>query len=327
MVITTATTSIKDINTEKIRSFMKKKIEASKSEVARETGLSFPTVTRIMDSLCTCGELLDTGQGSSTGGRCASVYSLNFKFSLCLLIQVEAKKGRWVIKDLAGDVVAQDDFYFEPGLLEQLDSLIQSLEKVYPHLKAIVIGIAAMVKGGSVEETYSYTDIKGVDLPLHFKNLTDIPIQVHNDVNLITLGQWYQSKQKVKSSVSIYFGENGIGSGMLLDGEVWCGANGFAGELDFLPFFENSLTYVKNNFKNLSVVDYYAKLIQLYAVIFNPEQVILYSNPYISGKIDQIRQKCFQFLPQKVVPHIEVSNQYQSDYENGLYAKAEKMMS
>jgi hypothetical protein len=321
------TTSIKDINTEKIRNFMKHKLQASKSEIARETGLSFPTVTRIMDGLCASGEIIDNGQGNSTGGRCASIYSLNPRYSLCLLIQIEGKKVKWVIKDLEGIVVTMDEFSFEKGLLEGLDNLINKLEKDYPVLKAIVIGIAAMVKGGTVEEATGFKDIKGVDIPLHFRNLTNIPVQIHNDMNLIALGQWYQSKQKAKSSVSIYLGENGLGAGMIIDGEVWCGATDFAGELSYLPLYENTSVWQEENFHNIDVVDYYTKLIQIYTIVFNPEQVILYNNIYISDKIDNIRRNCYKFLPSKVVPHIEVSKSYQSDYENGLYAKAKKMMS
>jgi predicted NBD/HSP70 family sugar kinase len=321
------TTSIKDINTEKIRNYMKYKQQASKSEIARETGLSFPTVTRIMDALCTTGELFDSGQGNSTGGRCASVYSINSRYSLCLLVQIEGKKVKWVIKDLEGNVVTLNQFMFVSGLLEQLDNLINTLEMDFPALKAIVIGIAAMVKGGTVEEATGFTDIKGVDIPLHFKNLTKIPVQIHNDANLIALGQWYQSKQKAKSTVSIYLGENGLGAGMIIDGEVWRGASDFAGELSYLPLYENTSVWLEENFHDIDVVDYYTKLIQIYTIVFNPEQVILYNNIYISDKIDNIRRNCYKYLPSKVVPHIEVSKNYQSDYEYGLYAKAEKMMS
>lgn len=319
-------TSMKDLNTEKIRTLMKQRKEASKSEIARETGLSFPTVTRIMDDLCASGEMMDQGQGCSTGGRCANVYSLNPQFSLCLLIQIEGKRVKWVTKDLDGNVITQDMFSLEHSLLERLDHLVSTLETAYPNLKAIVIGIAAMVKGGTIEETIGFPNIKGVDLLHHFKNLTNLPVQIHNDMNLIALGQWYMSKHKVKSSVCIYLGDCGIGAGVILGGEVWYGAGGFSGELDYLPFLGKSLTLVENNFKIMDVVDYYARLIQIYTVVINPEQVILYNNPYIRGKIDEIRLKCCEYLPQNVVPHIEASDHFQLDYENGLFAKAKKIM-
>lgn len=319
-------TSIKDINTEKIRAFMKQKKETSKSEIARGTGLSFPTVTRILDDLCTSGEIIDHGQGISTGGRCASIYSLNSTFSLCLLIQIEGIKVIWAVKDLSGNIVTQDEFPHKSSLLEQLDHLIQKLEAAYSQLKVIVIGIAAMVKEGTVEETIGFTNLKGIDLLLHFKNVTSLPVQVHNDMNLIALGHWYQSRQKPKSSVCIYLGECGMGAGIILDGEVWCGTEGFAGELSYLPFFEHSPFQTEDHFNLMNAVEYYARLIQIYTVILNPEQIILYQNPYIREKIEEIRKKCRKYLPGNVIPHIEVSQEYQSDYENGLFAKAKKMM-
>ena len=73
--------TVKQLNKEHIRAYMGKHTSASKSQIARELGLSFPTVGRLIDELCSDGELTEQGAGSSTGGRCACIYELNPLFS------------------------------------------------------------------------------------------------------------------------------------------------------------------------------------------------------------------------------------------------------
>lgn len=316
----------KDGNAEKIRTLMWEKKEAAKSEIARETGLSFPTVTRIVDAFCDSGEFLELRQGDSTGGRPSSVYGLNPGFSMCLLIGVEGSRLLWYVADLLETVVDSGQITFESGLLEHLDELIRKKQEEYPALKAISIGIAGVVHEGTVVESYAYTDMKGIDMPLHFRNLTDLPVEVNNDINLMALGQWYGCKEKPSSSVSILLGKGGFGAGVILNGEVLRGSSNFAGEVGFLPFPEQKMICAETQSPGMDVVEYYARLIQVYAAILNPEQVVLYSNVYIANRVDEVRQSCYRYLPEKGIPYIKLSEQFQEDYEKGLYAIASRMM-
>ena len=148
--------TVKQLNKEHIRAYMGKHTSASKSQIARELGLSFPTVGRLIDELCSDGELTEQGAGSSTGGRCACIYELNPLFSLYLLVQVESDRVCWNLKDLRENTVEQGCLPFEILSLEQLDALILDIHHRYPRLKAAAAGIAALVNHGVVEETNQY---------------------------------------------------------------------------------------------------------------------------------------------------------------------------
>ena len=95
-----------------------------KARLPEKLGLSFPTVGRLIDELCSDGELTEQGAGSSTGGRCACIYELNPLFSLYLLVQVESDRVCWNLKDLRENTVEQGCLPFEILSLEQLDALI-----------------------------------------------------------------------------------------------------------------------------------------------------------------------------------------------------------
>lgn len=63
---------LKQVNMTLIREAMRGGGEHSKNELARRTGLSFPTVSRIVDDLVEAGEAKETGTAASTGGRARS---------------------------------------------------------------------------------------------------------------------------------------------------------------------------------------------------------------------------------------------------------------
>ena len=123
--------TVKQLNKERIRAYMGKHESASRSQIARELGLSFPTVGRLIDELCSDGELTEQGAGSSTGGRCACLYELNPLFSLYLLVQVESDRVCWNLKDMRENTVEQGCLPFEILSLEQLDALILDIHNRY----------------------------------------------------------------------------------------------------------------------------------------------------------------------------------------------------
>lgn len=317
--------TVKQLNKERIRAYMVKHESASKSQLARELGLSFPTVGRLMDELCSGGELTEQGAGSSTGGRCACLYELNPLFSLYLLLQVESDRICWNLKDLRENTVEQGSLPFDLLSLEQLDDLILGIYHRYPRLKAAAAGIAALVNHGVVEETSQYGSLKGLNLEEHFRHLVPIPFTVGNDMNFLTMGCWAQKHPDTGSLVTLFMGGNGMGGGMVINGHLWTGASGYCSEVSFLPVYE----LLNRDSQGLPPADHiselYARLIQIYAVTVNPHMVVLYRHPLLEGRLDEIRRLCASYLPSMAIPAIELSYDYQQDYEKGLFTVARSL--
>jgi predicted transcriptional regulator len=80
------TISIKNMNIKKVRNILYKHDNLSKSELVSKTGLSFPTISRTIDSLLKTGELLEKGVYNSTGGRCAKIFSIDPLFSVFMAL-------------------------------------------------------------------------------------------------------------------------------------------------------------------------------------------------------------------------------------------------
>jgi len=318
--------SLRLMNLKKIKDHMRRNGEVSKSIIARDTNLSFPTVTRLLEELCATGEILKVGQGNSTGGRCAAVYRMNYSFSLCLLIQIEGDIIKYDIKDLNNNIIEANQLKFENELLNILDQLIIEIKKRYPKLKVVVIGIAAMVSNGRVEESVGFPELRGSNISSHFKNLTEIPVIIENDMNLVMMGQCHAGKTPMVSTVGIYLGKQGFGAGMVINGQLWKGSSDFAGELIFLPFIPQKKIISENDVDIVDMIVYYTNLIIMYTVTINPQQIVLYDNNYIHGKLDEIHKQCYTYLPIEVIPYIEVSDNFQGTYEKGLYELAQRLI-
>ena len=100
--------------------------------------------------------------------------------------------------------------------ITKLDDLIKELGDV----KAIGIGIAAWLKNGK--------PIHAPNLPIIPRIHIDVPIVVDNDANCFA---YYASQVfNIKNLIGITVG-TGIGSGIILDGKIYRGSNGLAGEI------------------------------------------------------------------------------------------------
>nr|WP_237179219.1 ROK family protein [Paenibacillus sp. MMS18-CY102] len=211
------------------------------------------------------------------------------------------------------------------GALKAIDVLIARVQADYPQLGAIVMGLAGTVHRGTVTEVFGYDELRGVNLAQHFEDTAKLPCMVEGDMHMVSMGYWAQCNHSPQAVVCIYLGEVGIGSGIVIEGKVWHGASEFAGELHYLPI-ENNITYAKTHFKNVNMAEYYGKVIRSYAALLNPDRVVLYENSFIAGKADEIRKICATSLPTHAIPQIELSNQFNEDYERGLFAAASHLL-
>lgn len=86
-------------------------------------------------------------------------------------------------------------------------------------------------KDGRVLQSPNYPGLDAFDLAPALDGAIDAPHWVNNDANLAAYGEWAVGAGRGASSLVLLTIGTGIGSGIILDGELWTGACGFAGEL------------------------------------------------------------------------------------------------
>ncbi len=316
---------LKNMNTGAIRRILKAKGTMSKNELARETGLSFPTIGRAVDSMLSTGELLEKGAGTSTGGRCAQLYAINPLYRVITSLYLEAEELHWFISDLSGECVERGKEICDEGILKTIDTLIRRIQVRYPQLGAIAMGVAANVREGIMQRSFGYSELWGVNLSAYLNNISGLPCAVEGDMQIVSTGFWSRCIPPKKAVVCIYLGKMGIGGGAVIDGRAWHGASAFAGELHYLPI-EHNMEYAQTHFKGADIVDYYSKIITSYIAILNPDRIILYDNELISGQANDIRIESVKNIPPHNIPQIEVSNEFEEDYRRGLFVFGNRLL-
>ena len=209
---------------------------ASRADLARRTGLSKPTVNGAAELLLEQGFLL---RFASSVGH-------------VLGIDIGADKVLVAVADLAGDVrtverrrtTARGRKNPEALLALVADAAGRALEVAkVPHasLKAVGVGTPGVVDpiSGRITLAPQLTGWEGIQLAARLEPVFRCPVLVDNEVRLSLLAeQWQGAAQGVEHAFLVQIGV-GIGGGVLLGGEVHRGASGAAGEIGYLPLFDD----------------------------------------------------------------------------------------
>jgi len=77
----------------------------------------------------------------------------------------------------------------------------------------------------------NYAQLDNVDLQAALSKIVDEPFVVDNDANMAAYGEWRCGAGRGTKSMILLTIGTGIGSGLILNGALWAGRCGFAGEL------------------------------------------------------------------------------------------------
>ncbi len=98
---------------------------------------------------------------------------------------------------------------------------------------AVGVGAPGVIHAhrGVVVKSPNFPDWDNLPLKAELEAATDIPVFIENDANVAALGeQWRGAAQGVSSMIFLTLG-TGVGGGIVLNGKIWQGADGMAGEV------------------------------------------------------------------------------------------------
>ena len=239
-----------NLNKIKVLQIIRNEKEITRTEIIRLSGLSAPTVTRIVESLLQLNLIQTEGIGSSIGGRPPQLIHFHSKENYVIGIDLGATFIRSALSNLDGD------FIFEihvptnlkkgfDGVMEQVGELIEKLcERARQNslsLWGIGIAVCGMVnKNTSIVEYSPIFGWKNVNIQEALAKYTNLNIALGNVTHLIALGELlYGVGREYKNFICINLGY-GIGSGIIIDGKLFVGADGIAGEIGHVVIDKHS---------------------------------------------------------------------------------------
>lgn len=301
--------------------------DATKAELSDRIGVSFPTISKFVDQLERAGELLLIGIDESSGGRRAKRYGYNSDYVLGLAIFLERNETNYAVFNAFGEVKEEGS---GPGvLLEELSALTRLIEErlaACPTIAALAIGVPGAVNQGRILFIPGYPAFHQLDLKRYLEERLAVPVVVENDMNAAVLG--YYSKRKTEdrpSLVYLYFGHNGPGSGIMINGDVVRGSTFFSGEISLVPLYDNRNFHQALRFRRepgevtLSEegVDAISRLIAALTAIINPHTVIFCRDEASDAVLREIAARSAAYVPAEQLPLLTTSD-WKQDYLNGL---------
>lgn len=131
----------------------------------------------------------------------------------------------------------------ENEVVEQIKGLIRRL--INASVKGIGIGVPSVVdvQKGIVYNVLNIPSWKEVHLKDMLEAEFGIPVCVNNDANCFALGeQRCGSGKPYRNVIGVTLG-TGVGAGLIIDNELYCGSNTGAGEIGCLPYLEHTLEF------------------------------------------------------------------------------------
>lgn len=214
----------------------------SRAEIARRLAISRSTVSEIVDDLLGTGLIAETGVGASSGGRRPIVLSFQYNAYTLLGIDVGASHVSIVVTDLRGRVRAWQrrpfDVHANPdGTRALVDTLCESCLASLDLAAAPLLGIGLALPSPMDPlhpERVSRIALKHWDGVHGFESLGErygVPLWLDNDANLGALAEhWWGAARGLEHFTFIKIA-TGIGSGHFIDGRIFRGAGGVAGEI------------------------------------------------------------------------------------------------
>ncbi|WP_396937300.1 ROK family protein [Mycolicibacterium sp.] len=214
--------------------------DVTRAEIGQLTGLSRTAVAARVAVLAERGLVVETEQAPSTGGRPAALLSFNADAGVVLSAAIGRSRTRLAVCNLAGDVLDLTDIDQQPDLgpgdlmpdvVKRLDAMLDARagEPVYG-VGASLPGTVDRARGASLDSPI-LPGWDGVELHTYLRELTDAPVVIDNDVNVIALAERRSEDRRAVDDLLVLKASTGIGTGIIAGGALQRGAVQAAGEL------------------------------------------------------------------------------------------------
>jgi glucokinase-like ROK family protein len=222
----------------------------SRADLARRMGLTRAAVTSIVNDLMAEKLVREAENGHAAGGRRPILLEINPKRGYLVGIDMGATHLGMVITDFSAHILSDMEIPFDVTLGPQksLEIMNEHMQKCLSEVgitKKEMVAVGLGVPGPVAVDTGSVSAPPIMpgwdDYPIrdHLKDIWGVPIALGNDAEYGALGEWaYGAARGVRNLVYIKIG-TGVGAGLLLDGHIYRGATGSAGEIGHITIKEN----------------------------------------------------------------------------------------
>ncbi len=214
----------------------------TRTEISKVTKLNIVTVSNYVNNYIDKNLIIERGFDVSTGGRKPTLVELNAKMGNVIGIDIGPVNMVAVITDLTNTVIGKTKRPRPNGPMSEV--ITSSIEMVYEitekskvernKIKGVGLGVSGVIDSiaGTIRDTDptrgrttgNYTSVKSL-----VQKEFNIPTFVGNDATVAAFGEKRLGlEQEIDDMLYVY---SDVGCGIIIKGEIYCGAGGSAGEM------------------------------------------------------------------------------------------------
>ncbi len=238
---------VREYNELNILRFIKNDGPISRADIAKRYKISKAAVSEIINNLLEQGYVFETGIGNSTrlGGRRPIMLEFNPKAGYSFGVEIKRDHARAALSDLNAYIHENKIINYEAHtplnvILEKIWEVIDVMLKKNWVRKAKPMGIGVAIPGvinyqtGRIEESDSLKEWQGYPLRDAFEKRYEVETIIENDVKANSLAESrFGSGKGAQNQIYLWIGD-GLGAGIIINGELYRGASAGAGEIGYL---------------------------------------------------------------------------------------------
>jgi len=230
-----------EVNEFLVLDYVREHDPTSRTEIARDLGLSPASVGRIVSRLRQDGLVADVGASASSGGRPRAIISYRSDAGAVIAVDLGGTRCHSALADLAGAVLADDvRLTHSTGdafktLLEAIGLMRDEAQRRGVPVVALAVGVPGILDPqDGVARDAPYLVWDGFPVVDRLAAAVETPFVVDNDVNLAALAHaWRGDGRRIDHFVTLSVG-TGTGAAVVSDGRLLQGRHNAAGEVGYL---------------------------------------------------------------------------------------------
>jgi len=234
---------LKALNEETILDVIRQDAPISRAQISRRAGISKPTVSVALESLLAAGLVQEAEHGRDGPSYGAVFFEPVAEAALVLGLDLGARFLRGALCDLSGRIRARQDVEVSAAEADRILDAITTLRTALVDasglpdrsIDSVVIGVPGVVESRTdgVALAENVPGLEGRAFRREASERLSLPVVLVNDINLAAVGERSAGVARGIDDFAFLSIGTGLGSGVVLRGEIHRGHNGAAGELDY----------------------------------------------------------------------------------------------
>ncbi len=224
----------------------------SRPEISKEMGVNVVTISNYIDDFIKHNLVYEKELDVSEGGRRPTLLDLNPRAAYTIGVGLNLMNMVGLLTDLKGNIITKTQIARPKSLsvrqvtectMDIVREVVKRSKEYLPNLKGVGIGVAGLVnkKTGAihwpqkVDQYYTYAT---VDLQLRelIEKEFNLPVLIENDATAACFGEhWLDLERGYKNVIYMF---SGVGCGIMINGDIFTGSQGYAGETAVYNFKE-----------------------------------------------------------------------------------------